>query len=153
MTFDLASVLPQLLPRAIGWAEASAGEILRAGRALDADGLALARSVGVLRPELVRVQSVATIPTPDDPSLRRAAMYTGLLGPHVAGLTLGHGIYIVSGHDSPRLLSHECRHVHQYEVAGSIAAFLRVYLKQIADFGYEDAPYEVDARKWEREVP
>ena len=47
---------------------------------------------------------------------------------------------------TPRLLAHECRHVYPYEVAGSIEAFLLLYLEQIAEVGYERAPYEVDAR-------
>jgi hypothetical protein len=85
----------------------------------------------------------------DEPEPRPAAIQTGLPGPHMAGLTLGCGIYIVAGHVTPRLLSHECWHVYQYEVAGSIAAFLPVYLKQIMKYGYENAPYEVDARRHE----
>jgi hypothetical protein len=49
----------------------------------------------------------------------------------------------------PQLLSHECRHVYQYEAAGSIAAFLPVYIEQIVEFGYDDAPFEQDARHHE----
>jgi hypothetical protein len=41
--------------------------------------------------------------------------------------------------------------VHQVE-AGSLEAFLLAYLKQIADVGYDDAPYEVDARAHELHV-
>jgi hypothetical protein len=67
----------------------------------------------------------------------------------MVGLTLGHGIYVCDGHFSNRLISHECRHVHQYEEAGSIRAFLPLYLQQIAEYGYEGAPYEVDARDHE----
>ena len=88
-------------------------------------------------------------PLPADPLLRQAALQTGLLGPDMAGLTLGHGIYIRRGCLTALLLSHECRHVHQYEQAGSIAAFLPVYLQQIVRFGYFDAPYEVDGRAHE----
>jgi hypothetical protein len=32
---------------------------------------------------------------------------------------------------------------------GSIAAFLPTYLQQIVDFGYANAPFEVDARRHE----
>ena len=35
------------------------------------------------------------------------------------------------------------------EVAGSLESFLQVYLKQIADYGYDNAPYEHDARTHE----
>jgi hypothetical protein len=151
MTYDLAAQLPELLPLAITWAQARAVEIMRGGRALDSEGIEIAREMGVLEPERVRVKLVRAIPLPDESNLRRAAMYTGLLGPHIAGLTLGHGIYIVKAQACMRLLSHELRHVHQYEAAGSIAAFLSEYLKQIAEVGYERAPYEIDALAWERD--
>jgi hypothetical protein len=92
---------------------------------------------------------VQVIPVPEDPDLREAALATGMLGPNTVGLTLGYGIYIVQGHGTNRLVSHECRHVYQYERAGSIKAFLPQYLGQIAEFGYEAAPFEADARAHE----
>ena len=67
----------------------------------------------------------------------------------MVGLTLGYGIFIVSGHYTVRLISHECRHVYQYETLGSIDKFLPVYLQQIVEFGYAGAPLEVDARAYE----
>jgi hypothetical protein len=39
--------------------------------------------------------------------------------------------------------------VYQYERAGSIAAFLAKYVPDVIEFGYRDAPDEVDARAWE----
>jgi hypothetical protein len=62
-------------------------------------------------------------------------------------MTLGYGIFVEAEHASIRLLSHECRHVYQYEQAGSIDAFLTEYLTQIATVGYADAPLEADARR------
>jgi hypothetical protein len=70
---------------------------------------------------------------------------TGLLGPTMVGLTLGYAVYICHGHETTRLLSHEFRHVYQYEAAGSVASFLPVYLRQIVDYSYDRAPFEVDA--------
>lgn len=67
----------------------------------------------------------------------------------MAGLTLGYSILICRGHKTRRLLSHELRHVFQYEQHGSIAAFLPVYLMQIATVGYQSAPFEQDARAHE----
>jgi hypothetical protein len=92
--------------------------------------------------------SFRRFPVPEDPELMMAAQHTGLLGPSTAGLTLGYSIFI-AGHCTSRLLAHECRHVYQYEQAGSIAAFLPMYLNQIAEVGYDRAPFEVDARAWE----
>ncbi len=149
---DLLSVLPRLLPSAIAWAELQSQHVAQTGQGLDPAGLALARSVGVQRPELIRIKLVAQIPMPSDPSLQQAAIQTGLLGADTAGLTLGHSIFITHGNLTPRVLSHECRHVYQYEVGGSIAAFLPVYLQQIASVGYYDAPLEQDARASERDT-
>jgi hypothetical protein len=115
------SISPQFsrnsLPSAIAWAQTRPEEVLQSGRPLDAAGLAVAKSVGVAAPE-----PATRLPLLKDPTLREAAVQTGLLGPGMIGLTLGFAIYVVSGYESIRLLSHECRHVHQYEVAGSIAA-------------------------------
>ena len=147
--FDLAAVLPRLLPRAIAWAEARASEIAASGIALTETGIRIAREVGVQQPQLIRTQQVRQLPLPDDPELRQVALATGLLGRGMIGLTLGHSIYTVLGHHTNRLLSHECRHVAQYETAGSIAVFLPQYLQQIAVYGYVNAPFEIDARQYE----
>ena len=90
---------------------------------------------------------------PEDPELRVAALQTGLLGPHMAGLTLGYSVFARRGHVTWRLLSHEFRHVFQYEQAGSITAFLPVYLQQIVQVGYANASIEIDARAHEQDLP
>jgi len=109
----------------------------------------VARAVGVVKPELVRIEIVERLPLPEDATLRTAALQAGLLGPDMVGLTLGHSVFICRGHKSRRLLSHELRHVHQYEQAGSITAFLPVYLTQVLQVGYHSAPLELDARAHE----
>ncbi|MCB1607082.1 MAG: hypothetical protein KDI71_08930 [Xanthomonadales bacterium] len=141
--------LAHLLPKAIAWAEAQARWIGDHGQPLFAGQTELARSVGVTHPERIRIALVSAIPQPDDPALRQAAAALGMLGANTAGLTLGYGIFICT-ELSNRLLSHECRHVHQYEQAGSIAAFLHSYLLQLVEYGYRQAPLEVDARAHER---
>lgn len=149
MTFDLHAALPLLVPKAIAWAESQCSSIAEEGQPLNDALLALARSVGVSHPELIRVAEISSLPLPEDPELRQAALATGLLGPGMVGLTLGYGVYICHGHGNVRLLSHEFRHVHQYEQAGSIAGFLPAYLEQIVTVGYDKAPFEVDARAHE----
>lgn len=150
MTFDLRVALPLIVPKAIAWAEEQYLLILQDGQPLNKHLLAIARGVGVLHPESIRVIEVPSLPLPNDPDLKQAAAATGLLGPGMVGLTLGYGIYVCHGHGSIRLLSHEFRHVYQYEQAGSIEVFLPAYLQQIALFGYDNAPFEIDARDHER---
>ncbi len=146
---DLETALPLLLPQAIAWAEAQAAHAAASGQALTEAELDLARGVGVARPELIRVAVVDALPMPEDPALQAAGVQTGLLGSGMVGLTLGYSIFICRGHQTIRLVSHECRHVFQYEQAGSIGAFLGNYLQQIVQFGYANAPLEADARAHE----
>ena len=146
---DLEARLPQLLPRAVAWAEAVAAEVDLKGDPLGADGLAVASAVGVREASRVRVLQVPQLPVPEDPELQAAALATGLLGPDALGLTLGYAVLIREGELSRRLLSHECRHVHQFEQSGGIADFLPLYLQSIVECGYWDSPYEQDARAHE----
>ena len=147
--YDLAAVLPKLLPQAIEWMELCSAEILSKGKPLTAAGIKVARSVGVLEPEKIRVELVENLPLPDDQMLRDVALQAGLLGPDMAGVTFGYGIYACTDHVTNRLLAHECRHVFQYEDAGSIAAFIPVYLQEIVQYGYFESPVEADARQYE----
>jgi hypothetical protein len=137
------------MPKAITWAESKSAEIIAKGVPLSDFDRKLAHLVGVRDPESIRILKVPVIPLPEDPELRQAAFAAGMLGANTIGLTLGYGIYLARGHKTNRLVSHECRHVNQYEVAGSIRTFLPQYLAQIAAYGYEQAPYEVDARTHE----
>lgn len=142
---DLHEALPVIVPLAIAWAKERSANILSTGEPLTMDELELAKRMGVSHPQLIRIQMVDRLPLPENPMLAQVAESTGLLGPDMVGLTLGYGVYICKGHRSRSLVSHECRHVFQYEQAGSIDQFLPVYLEQIATYGYEHAPLEVDA--------
>lgn len=146
---DLQTFMPLLVPKAIAWAQEQSHLILRGGVSLNEKGAALAMRSGVAEPGLVRIKYVSELPMPEDQLLREVAEATGLIGPNMAGMTLGHGIFIVERHADVRLISHELRHVQQYERFGSIEAFMPVYLAQIASVGYYDAPLEQDARAYE----
>lgn len=145
-TSSLKEVLPSLLPATIDWAETQSAEILRSGEKLSASERQLALRVGVKDPDRIRLALVDQVPFPADPQLAEAALALGLISQGTLGMALGYGIFIRRGHRDSRLISHECRHVHQYEAAGTIAAFLREYLEQLATHGYRDAPLERDAR-------
>ncbi|KWK72929.1 hypothetical protein WM16_17875 [Burkholderia ubonensis] len=145
----LAAILPGALPAAVAWAEAQAARGLAQGAPLTPTLAADAHSVGVAQPERIRVVSAAQLPFPDEPALAELAREAGLLSPGTIGLTLGHAVFVLQGHDTRRLLTHEFRHVHQYEAAGSIGAFLARYLREIATVGYDAAPLEADARRHE----
>jgi hypothetical protein len=147
MPLDLQTVLPTLLPLAVDWVTTTAAEGAKTGATLGAPGIALARKVGVRHPEEIKVVAVDHLPQPSHPLLYQAASEVGLL--NGTGLTLGHTIFLCRRDNRLQLLAHECRHVAQYEMAGSIAAFLAVYLQQLVTAGYENAPFEIDARAHE----
>ena len=146
---DLAAALPALLPHAIAWAQAQAHDALATGVPLGPQALQNARSVGVSDPDGIRVKLVDALPLPDDPILRAAALQAGLLGPGMTGLTLGYAIFIVRGFLDLRILSHESRHVYQYEAHGGIPGFLPVYLAEVVSVGYSGSTFEADARAHE----
>ena len=148
---DLQAVLPLLLPKAIAWAEEEAQWVSSSGRVLTERERDFARGVGVAKPEKIRVALIDTLPLPKDPVLCAAALQTGLLAPDMVGLTLGHSIFVCRGYETFRLLTHEFRHVYQYEQAGSIADFLPGYLQQVVQIGYANTVFEKDARAHERE--
>lgn len=146
---DLKPLLPVLLPRAVAWCERIAAHAASVGQPLKQTALADARAVGVARPENIRVLVVDSIPAPSDTLLASAAAAIGFLGPTTAGLALGYSIFVRRGRLSRRLLSHECRHVAQFEGTASLDAFLKAYLNEIVTAGYDDCSFEVDARSHE----
>jgi hypothetical protein len=147
---SLEEQLPQLIPLAVDWANHEARRAYAAGTPLPWQLLSVAREVGVSEPGWVRLLSVDAIPLPADPLLRAAAAQVGFVEGAMSGLTLGYAIFVRQGEEENlRLLRHELRHVAQYESCGGIAEFLNVHLRHLARFGYEDSPFEVDARQHE----
>ena len=146
---NMDALLPQIIPAAVAWAQAQAEHIAQTGEALPEELLAVARQVGVLAPERIRILRVDSVPFPEQALLRQAALQTGMIGFGMAGLTLGYGVFIARRYETVRLLSHEFRHVQQFEALGGIAHFLPVYLQQLVSVGYFAAALEVDARRHE----
>ncbi len=141
--------LNSYLPLVVLWAKKHHDLIQEQGAELNEEGMEMARSVGVAEPERIRIMLVDEIPFQEDPVVYSLAKSVGMLSGQVSGITFGHSIYIVKACQSARLYSHEFRHVHQYEVLGSIGAFMDVYLEQVMTFGYHQAPLEKDARQFE----
>jgi hypothetical protein len=146
---DLLYQLQILLPLAIKWAEEHRDLIQREGASLSAGQIEFAKQVGVTKPEEVKILEISKIPIPENEKLSEAATQIGFLSEEMKGLTLDHSIYIRKGHNTTQLLSHELRHVYQYEAFGSLPEFLMEYLKQIVLVGYENSLLEQDARNHE----
>lgn len=138
-----------IIALAANWVEQQQHVIAKTGRALTDAEQALAKQVGVEKPEAVFIAQVPTIERPVQAELAALCQQQGFLTDDTIGLTLGYGIYIKQGHLTTRLLSHELRHVYQYEQAGSAEVFLSRYIAEIMQYGYADAPLEIDARAHE----
>ncbi|MDP5135596.1 hypothetical protein ORJ04_06495 [Rheinheimera baltica] len=139
----------QIVLSAAKWTEQNQLLIYQFGRALTSEEQNIALLVGVSKPERVHICEVPEIKRPQEPELAALCEQFGFLTKDTIGLTLGYGIYIKQGYLTTRLLSHELRHVYQYEQAGSTEAFLTRYIGEIMQFGYFNAPYEIDARSHE----
>lgn len=144
-----ASVLKPYWPIISAWTASIQYFLPYCGRLLVAWELDVARKAGVRHPEKIKVVMVNELPFPEHPELRSLSMQYGLGGSDMVGLTVGYGVFILQGHYSKRLLSHECRHVFQYEEAGSVGEFMSRYLGEILEYGYMNSPLEQDARSHE----
>lgn len=131
---------------AVPWVRWRERVILRGGVALTPPQRLLARHLGVASPQRVRVMAADRIPMPLPPLMRSLAERVGWLSPHIAGMTLGHGIAIRADCcGDQRLLAHELTHVVQYERLGGIPRFLRQYLRECVWPGYPRGALEIEA--------
>ena len=137
----LQQLLYQGFDQILDWAESEVQRAAKHGRVLGASEIELARRSGVQNPDRIRILESDQIRLPlVDDSLAGAA-----------GLTLGYAIFARRDALGPRLISHEARHVHQFETCDcSLDQFLREYLRQIIKHGYGNAPWEIDARRFEQ---
>lgn len=131
------------------WAEAYHRLGLSSGRKLTHSEVKYARDSGVKNLESVRVLEVDIMPAPPIELLALSKQFLDIS--KAAGLTLGNVIIVLKAEVGERLMRHELRHVHQTEACGSMEKFLREYVRQIFSEGYENADFEIDARKHELE--
>jgi hypothetical protein len=139
----------QLMNEAIEWANRQIESSHGQGRLLNSDEYQIARQVGVSNPDSIKLLDISLVSLPESSALNNLIRHSGLLGANTIGLTLGYMVYIREGFQTSRLLSHEFRHVFQFEQAGSFETYISQYLHQILSIGYALAPMEVDARYWE----
>jgi hypothetical protein len=71
---------------------------------------------------------------------------------HWAAFALGDTIYLRGERISPSLLAHEMTHVAQFAEAGGVLRGLWRWLRLLARHGYDDHPWEREARSVEQRV-
>ena len=147
---EVAARAPGLIALVGDWAERYSAESLALGRPLTARETEVARRVGVREPQRIRVRAMPELPAPNEPMLVTAAARLGLTPQTASGMTLGYAVIVRNDSAADlRLLAHEFRHVAQYEARGGIRPFLAEHIPHLMQHGYENSPYEVDARAHE----
>ncbi|BET26526.1 hypothetical protein RGQ30_20270 [Limnobacter thiooxidans] len=119
-------------------------------RSLSPTELEWAKQSGVLCPQHIQVVELAEIPKPTHGVLGLILENSGLLNSTTAGLTFGNLVFIRASSYSERLLRHEFRHVYQWNTFHSPRAYLKEYMEQVSICGYINAPFERDARNFEK---
>ena len=139
--------LKLLIPKASIWANEQEEKILKTGVSLSEVQINDARSINVKYPEKIRLLSVSQIPLPEDHELKFAAQAIQLITSNTIGLTLRYGIFIRNDFwNNRRLLIHEFMHTVQYERLGGVQQFLNQYLSDCIQYGYSNAPLELEAK-------
>jgi len=128
------------------WVRHHQRRILREGCALSTNEHAIAKSIGIVHPENVRILVVDSIPLPFQRlSAWLSRYYSGIVSGAI-GLTLGHGIYLQREKgESVAIVAHELVHVKQYERLGGITPFLRRYIRECLVDGYDLSALEKEA--------
>ncbi|HEY0791502.1 MAG TPA: hypothetical protein VGD78_10605 [Chthoniobacterales bacterium] len=139
--------LPVLLPHVVAWIAGLEHRAIAEGGPLVPEYVGLAKRVPVEHPEKVRVLPVERMPRPEHTRLRELAERVNVLTGHTAGLTAGYGILSRMDCAASRdLIVHELAHVAHYEALG-IEGFLREYIRQVSESGYEGARFEREAQE------
>jgi hypothetical protein len=142
-----------VLPFACAWARRQESIILKTGVPLSATGVDIAKRLGILSPERVRLRAVAQVP-PLNWLLRLMGERLGIVSSQTTGMALRYGIYIREDHwGDRRLLVHELAHVAQYERMGGFRRFLTQYLQECTNPGYPFGELELEAKRAESICP
>lgn len=105
----------------------------------------LARKLGVIQPERIRIVVLDKFPMPADPELLAEASGYGLGSYFEGGRTMGYAIMLKPRYaNNPVVVSHELVHVSQHDRMGREAFLLR-YLLEMEIVGYARSPLELEA--------
>lgn len=122
-----------LMPLAMQHNRKMQARALEVGTPLNAEGIELARSLGVKNPEKIRIVVVDKIPKfrTADKLAEATPAFTG--SATIAGITAGYGIFLAKAYeDKIWVLAHELVHVAQFERWGLEGLVRRVVTQQVA---------------------
>ncbi|WP_372770923.1 hypothetical protein [Pseudoalteromonas sp.] len=139
-----------LLPQYISWAHKIDSNGLKVGVPLEEQQLLLATKIGIQNPHKVKIVYVDEVPFPyENFALNILGKALGFVGEGIVNnaQVFGYSIYVRKGYelDTPKL-AHELVHVLQIE-RSNLAAVITQHFSDMAKYGYENAPLEVEAFK------
>jgi hypothetical protein len=137
-----------LVPQYIEWGYEIETQGLKSGVPLDSEGLMLAKDIGIQSPEKIRIVYVDEVPFPHDNfALKVLGEAVGFIGDNIINeaQAFGYSIYVRKDYefDKPSL-AHEIVHVLQIERANFEDVTFQ-HLSDLAKYGYDKAPLEVEA--------
>lgn len=143
-----------LLPQYIDWAYETDRQGLESGTPLDTQELSLATDIGIQNPEKVRIVYVDEVPFPyENFALKTLGEALGFIGEGIINnaQVFGYSIYVRNGYELNRpKLAHELVHVLQIERT-SLDHIITQHFSDLAEYGYDKAPLEVEAFKANKE--
>ncbi len=150
MLFHQKVIALLVLPPYIDWATQTEAQGLVSGVALEAKQLLIAKEIGIKQPEKIRLVYVEQVPFPHDNALlKTVGEALGFIGDGIVNnaQVFGYSIYVRTGYEltTPRL-AHELVHVLQIE-RSSLEAVVTQHFSDLATYGYNDSPLEVEAYK------
>ena len=131
---------------ASSWTTNKEKEILKKGRSLNPMERMIAQKIGIEELYNIRVLEVEEITYPFNFIFKIASKFTTSIFLSPAGMALGKGILVNKKYKLDlRLISHELVHVKQYQEFGGHIPFLKEYIFQCMEYGYNNCQLELEA--------
>ena len=143
----MKNIPTEFLDSLVKWFAYHQSIALKTGIKLNSRQIELAKAVGCLKPDNIRILYVDDMPKVKSAVLREIMDQAGFNFGDAYGLCLGYGIFIkTDGQGDPRVLAHEMTHTLQFERLNGARNFLEVYVQQFLVYGYTSMPLEKEAR-------
>ena len=145
MKLNLSTITPYI-PEVVNWIEEMEDFIQSNGRFLNEEELTIAKEIGILNYDIIKVWETNVVPKPKSAMLQFLGKEIGFFNSNTNGISFRYGIFIHSScSNKETVLHHELLHTLQYERFGSIEKFILCYLEDVLSNGYENSSLEKEA--------
>lgn len=142
---NLLNITPYI-PEVVHWIEEMENFIQSNGRFLHEEELTIAKEIGILNYDIIKVCESDEVPMPKSTMLQFLGNEIGFFNSNTNGISFRYGIFIHSRCiNKVKVLDHELVHTLQYERFGSVEKFILFYLDDLLTNGYENSVLEKEA--------